>query len=106
MRLNSITSRTHFVILLLIIQQLSYAQYCLPPSDLGTVLGSYINSVELLDLNNQSGTSIAPYYLYYSNLEPVELEAGNDYIMSIGAGSMQNDYFAVWVEWGLQGSVL
>jgi PKD repeat protein len=99
MRLNSITSRTHFVILLLIIQKLSSAQYCLPPSELGTILGSYINSVELLDLSNQSGTSIAPYYLYYSNLEPVELEAGNDYIMSIGAGSMQNDYFAVWVDW-------
>lgn len=99
MRKKLLIYRIGCILALVLAKQLSFAQYCPPPSDLGTVLGSYINSVQFSGVTNPSGPSTAPYYSFFSNLGPPLLEVGNTYTITLVAGSMPNDYFAAWVDW-------
>lgn len=92
---------TQFFITLfwLLCSNLSFGQYCSPASQVGTGLGSYIDSVGILDLSSLTGPSVAPYYQLFSDVPVLNLEAGGNYNLTVVSGSMVNDFFTIWVDW-------
>lgn len=91
--------RNTFLILILLKSTCLLGQYCTPPSDNGTSLGSYIENVNLLNLNNQTGPSAKPYYNFY-NTQPIpQLASGSFYTINVTAGTEPFQYFTIFIDW-------
>lgn len=63
----------------------------------GPPLPEWITNVTLGTLNNTSGEQTAPHYIYYNNLTPPVLIAGNTYNISISFEAFSDGYGA-WID--------
>ena len=91
--------RNIFLILILIKSTSLLGQYCTPPSDNGTSLGSFIEQITLLNLNNQTGPSASPYYNFY-NTQPIpQLASGSFYTLDVTTGTAPFQYYTIFIDW-------
>ncbi len=73
--------------------------YCIPTYTTGTSSGDYITLVQLGTINNATGASASPYYIYYSNLSTI-LVTNNIYTITLSPGTYSNgNYITVWIDY-------
>lgn len=81
----------------------SNLEYCQPSYTYGTTDGDYISLVNLGSINNSTGASSSPYYTYYQNLS-TDLFLNSTYDITLKAGTYNNNYIAVWIDFDHSGS--
>jgi GEVED domain/Secretion system C-terminal sorting domain len=75
--------------------------YCYPTYTNTTTSNCAISNVSIsgTSLNNSSSAQVSsPYYTYYSNINGVQLTAGQSYQLGISGGNQTNQLFAAWID--------
>ena len=72
--------------------------YCTPTYSTGTSWGDYISLVQLGDINNSTGASSSPYYVYYNTLS-TDLQPGSSYALTVSAGTYSSgNNITAWID--------
>ena len=78
--------------------------YCIPTYLTGTIEGDYISHVELEDIDNVTGASVAPFYTYYSGIS-TEISELATYTIHISVGTYEtNNNVAAWIDYNQDGA--
>ncbi|MBP6311860.1 MAG: zinc-dependent metalloprotease [Flavobacteriales bacterium] len=78
----------------------STSGYCIPTAATGTSDGDFINSVQLVTINNlNSGGTTAPAYTNFSASHSTDLTQGTQYTLTVQGGTYQPDHYTAWIDY-------
>lgn len=82
----------------------NFGNYCTPVSPLGTVLGDYIDGVQLMAIDHVGTGSVGgPTYTDYSGQFSTPLSRNAVRTITITTGSRANGYYAAWIDYDRNG---
>ena len=86
-------------------QSINPAPYCLATFDNGVFdIDNSINQVQISNLNNISGGRYAfPHYVFYNNLESIELERGQSHEITLKFDTFGACGYGVWIDFDQDG---